>query len=480
MSNTIISDRCTGLYQTVMYFSRRFDIINLPLYIVCIVGSVANFMLLIAFVKDPLKCFRNPAAYLVGNLALSDMIFNVLFVAFVTQNIENDIADFFMYFSFYSSMATIFSIALDRFLMITYPFKHRILMSKKKMAMWIAVIWCLSSVHPFKKVFAPSVFDAIVKPCFGSVSIILTGILYGRTYFALKKQSTSMLGRRNVSSSSSQSGNTPKKVNSIDRETSASEVEFVDMEDNNEYAQDANTRAQTQGIRAQNQAIRAQTQGIRAQNQAIRAQNQAIRAHTRSIHTQLPIKDLGAQNWSERAEGEHQSAQSEDERAQNKHKRAESHRKCVQNKDKRAQDDENERVQSQNKRVDCTEIQLDIREKLTANTSHICSTDHKNTSLQNPPCQTHKKPQSVDNAKEQRFLNTIIIIALIAVFTVLAGTIYAQIHLIIFKKSPELSKILKPVLLSIYCLNFTVNPFVYCLRLKQYRKTFKIVYCCRF
>ena len=451
MSNSIISDRCTGLYQTVMYSSRRFDIINLPIYIVGIVGSVANFMLLIAFVKDPLKCFRNPAAYLVGNLALSDMVFNVLFVAFVTQNIENDIADFFMYFSFYSSMATIFSISLDRFLMITYPFKHRILMSKKKMAVWIAVIWCLSSVHPFKKVFAPSDFDAIVKPCFGSVSIILTGILYGRTYFALKKQSTSMLGRRNVSSSLSQSGNAPKKINSMDRETSASVVGFVDMEDDNEYAQNAN----------------------------IRAQNQAIRSQTHSIRTQLPIKDLSAQNWSERAEGEHQSAQCEDERAQNKHKRAESNGKCVQDKDKHAQDDENERVQSQNKRIDCTEIQLDIRDKLTANTSHICSTDHKNTSLQNPPCQTHKKPLSVDNAKEERFLNTIIIIALIAVFTVLAGTIYAQIHRIIIL-SPELNKILKPVLLSIYCLNFTANPFVYCLRLKQYRKTFKIVYCCRF
>ena len=237
----------------------------------------------------------------------------------------------------------------------------------------------------------------------------------------------------------------------MDRETSASVVGFVDMEDDNEYAQNAN----------------------------IRAQNQAIRAQTHSIRTQLPIKDLSAQNWSERAEGEHQSAQCEDERAQNKHKRAESNGKCVQDKDKHAQDDENERVQSQNKRIDCTEIQLDIREKLTANTSHICSTDHKNTSLQNPPCQTHKKPLSVDNAKEERFLNTIIIIALIAVFTVLAGTIYAQIHRIIIL-SPELNKILKPVLLSIYCLNFTANPFVYCLRLKQYRKTFKIVYCCRF
>ena len=163
-----------------MSYSQGFDVINLPVYS-CSVGAVANLMLLIAFVKDPLKCFRNSATYLVGNLALSDMVYNLHLITGVLQNVRNDVVDFLSYFSFYSSMVTIFSIALDRFLMIRYPFKHRILTSKKKMAAWITVIWFLSSLHSFKKVFAPSDFDGIMKPCFGTISIILTGILYSKT-----------------------------------------------------------------------------------------------------------------------------------------------------------------------------------------------------------------------------------------------------------------------------------------------------------
>ena len=115
-----------------MPFSAGFDVVNSPIYIMCSVGMPANLMLLIAFVKDPLKCFRNSAAYLVGNLAFCDMFCSVLFMVNISLSSEHEIAYPLLNILFYSSMASIFSIALDRFLMITYPFKHRILMSDKK------------------------------------------------------------------------------------------------------------------------------------------------------------------------------------------------------------------------------------------------------------------------------------------------------------------------------------------------------------
>ena len=317
------------------------------------------------------------------------------------------------------------------------------------MAAWIAAIWLLSSLHPFKKVFAPSYFDGILKPCFGTVSIILTGILYSKTYFALRKQSASMIGKKS-SFSSAQGGKTSKKIDAVNQETR--EVGFVNIQDNHEGAQNPNMCAQTQSIRAQNQIKRVQTLDENAQ-------------------IQVPKRP---QNCSERAEGKHQRSHSKDGPAKNQYERAESHDKRVQNKDERAQNKDeraqswdkraqskDERAQCKNERVDCAEILLAIQEKSTTNIT--CSTDHK---------------QSVTNAKEQRFLNTIIIIALIAVVTVMSGTIYVQILPIINKKSPNLNTILRPVLLSIYSLNFAVNPFVYCLRLKQYRKTFQMVYSC--
>ena len=335
------------------------------------------------------------------------------------------------------------------------------------MAAWIAAIWLLSSLHPFKKVFAPSYFDGILKPCFGTVSIILTGILYSKTYFVLRKQSASMIGKKS-SFSSAQGGKTSKKIDAVNQETR--EVGFVNIQDNHEGAQNPNVRAQAQSIRAQNQIKHVQTLDENAQ-------------------IQVPKRP---QNCSERAEGKHQRAQSKDGPTKNQYERAESHDKRVQNKDERTQNKDersqsgdepaqskDERAQCKNERADCAEILLAIQDKSTTNIT--CSTDHKTIPSQNyPASKTHKNPQSVTSAKEQRFLNTIIIIALIAVVTVMSGTIYVQIPSIINKKSSNLNTILRPVLLSIYSLNFAVNPFVYCLRLKQYRKTFQMVYSCTF
>ena len=127
---------------------KHFDIYFLPILTISSIGIVANLMLLFAFIKDPLKCFRNSATYLVGNLAFSDFLFNAANIAHLDQKAKPEVLQFLKFLSFYLSMLTIASIALDRYLMITYPFKHRIFMSGNKMAVWIAFVWILSSIHP--------------------------------------------------------------------------------------------------------------------------------------------------------------------------------------------------------------------------------------------------------------------------------------------------------------------------------------------
>ena len=194
-----------------MTLSIGLDVANSPVYVMCCVGVFANVMLLIAFIKNPLKCFRNSAAYLVGNLAVSDSLYSLSFMISISLSQVNNIVDHFQSISFYSSMATIFSIALDRFLMIIYPFKHRILMSDKKMAVWIVIIWFLSCLHSVKRIFVKDRVDYLVKSGIGSMLIVLTGILYGGTYFTLRKQSRSMVGMK-AKFSSMRNGNTDNKT----------------------------------------------------------------------------------------------------------------------------------------------------------------------------------------------------------------------------------------------------------------------------
>ncbi len=129
---------------------------DIPLTTICILGVVSNGLLLLAFFKDPLKCFRNSATHFVTNLSISDCL-TCLFALFldITANYmtpENHEIILFLALWFETvSLASLTSISIDRFLTVAYPIKHRILIKGKVIFLWLAVIWifgCSLSVIP--------------------------------------------------------------------------------------------------------------------------------------------------------------------------------------------------------------------------------------------------------------------------------------------------------------------------------------------
>ena len=60
--------------NTTANVSYEFTFNIIPLMIVVIMGAASNVLLLVAFIKDPLKCFRNSGTYLVMNLSVSDCL----------------------------------------------------------------------------------------------------------------------------------------------------------------------------------------------------------------------------------------------------------------------------------------------------------------------------------------------------------------------------------------------------------------------
>ena len=56
----------------------EFWLFYFPAVVICIVRVVSNVLLLVAFVKDPLKCFRNSGTYLVMNLSVSDCLTSLI------------------------------------------------------------------------------------------------------------------------------------------------------------------------------------------------------------------------------------------------------------------------------------------------------------------------------------------------------------------------------------------------------------------
>ena len=168
----------------------------IPVIIISILGVASNLLLLVAFIKDPLKCFRNSGTYLVMNLAVSDCLMSLLGPFVHTMIIPgprwHKIFAFLMVWFGMSSFLSIISISIDRFLMVAYPIKHRVLIEGKVIVMLLVTIWIASCVPPVLKLFNtydPWKNNTINIRIIPVISVIISAVMYASTYRKLKKQS---------------------------------------------------------------------------------------------------------------------------------------------------------------------------------------------------------------------------------------------------------------------------------------------------
>ena len=184
--------------NTVINVSYQFMYSLIPLTLICLFGEVSNILLLVAFTKDPLKCFRNSGTYLVMNLSVSDcLICLVAPLYYATKNemlktVSNSIIEFLAFWFGAASFLSITSISIDRFFIVVYPIKHRILMKGKVMILWLSAIWivscvvaALSLIHVHTNLINGRNITQIVSV----IVIILSSVMYSSTYYQLKKQS---------------------------------------------------------------------------------------------------------------------------------------------------------------------------------------------------------------------------------------------------------------------------------------------------
>ena len=168
---------------------------SVPSIVVSIFGVVSNGLLLVAFIKDPLKCFRNSGTYLVVNLSVSDCLTCLLYLILNIRRISSHlISGFFIDLMVGVSFVSIASISIDRFLMVSYPIRHRILMKGKILVFWIAAIWIVKVLISFSLIISDlSYTNERRGVCvYNLIVIILSSVVYSSTYYKLKKQSRNM------------------------------------------------------------------------------------------------------------------------------------------------------------------------------------------------------------------------------------------------------------------------------------------------
>ena len=110
--------------------SWKLDYASLSPFVICFLGAVSHSLLLYAFFKDPLKCFKHSGTFLVMNLAVADFI--ICLVTPVYLNVKVSVIyktlRFILATTINVSTITIISISIDRFLFVAYPIKHSILL----------------------------------------------------------------------------------------------------------------------------------------------------------------------------------------------------------------------------------------------------------------------------------------------------------------------------------------------------------------
>ena len=173
--------------------SHEFAYSDLPLITISVLGVALNVLLLVAFLKDPLKCFRNSGTYLVMNLAVSDCLTCLVapFFLFCGAVIPgwHWIFEFLVMWFGTASFVSIASISIDRFLLVAYPIKHHILMRAKVIILWLAAIWIVSCARPLIRLFYDRKGNKrIAVYIFGVSMIITSAVIYAFTYWKMRKQ----------------------------------------------------------------------------------------------------------------------------------------------------------------------------------------------------------------------------------------------------------------------------------------------------
>ena len=169
---------------------------SLSVIIICILGVVSNILLLVAFIKDRLKCFRNSGTYLVINLSVADCLFCLLssFCHILPRTASYPIFLFLMNWFPGVSFVAIASVSIDRFLIVACPIKHRILMKRKVLILWTAAIWIVGCIIPVIQTLSNDRNTYELQPIkiFAVIAIMVSTVMYSSTHYTMKKQSRNL------------------------------------------------------------------------------------------------------------------------------------------------------------------------------------------------------------------------------------------------------------------------------------------------
>ena len=192
---------------TTISFPCALQIYLIPHHILSFIGIICNILLLIGLIKDPLKCFRNSASYLILNLAFSDILTCVYEIGIIYWNpcIDTHGIQIFR-IAEYISWLSILSMSLDRYLSVVHPLKYNILVTGKKTFVVILLQWVFCIISVLLSIFfiRTEIYALHIIAFF---LVFFSTFFYVKTAYQLKEKSRCLMRQEDISLTAKRSQN---------------------------------------------------------------------------------------------------------------------------------------------------------------------------------------------------------------------------------------------------------------------------------
>ncbi|XP_046858201.1 muscarinic acetylcholine receptor M1-like [Xenia sp. Carnegie-2017] len=126
--------------------------IDASVFTVGLLSMLTNGVLLLTLLKDPLNYFNSSTTYFIISLAVADLLTGMNACAMGLDEILalNENHKLYLLCLFWitiqASFLTLLAMSFERFLIVRYPIYCRVWITKKRVLMVIACIWCISTI----------------------------------------------------------------------------------------------------------------------------------------------------------------------------------------------------------------------------------------------------------------------------------------------------------------------------------------------
>ena len=178
---------------------------------------MANVLLILAHIKDPLKRFKTTSSPFILNIAAIDLITPIVTLMIsvtiltsydlykkIEQNAVTRIAGHaFMAISFPS----FFSLSIERFCSVVFPLWHRVRITTRVCRYWLCTIWLIHIIFAALNLALLSNHEDQIQSLqfYMGIFFSLTQLIYLGTYVSLKNQRRKVLTERNISEAAARS-----------------------------------------------------------------------------------------------------------------------------------------------------------------------------------------------------------------------------------------------------------------------------------